>query len=288
MTIPHITLSAGGDLLHFAHANGYPPGAYAPFLEYFTSEYRVVASSFRPLWPNADPEEVSHWGVLGDDLLRFLESYRNKTSPEQNKIIGVGHSVGATSTLMAALQRPELFRALVLVEPILFMPWMSVAWGIVKKLGLQYRLHPLIKGALKRRRRFSSREAMYENYRTKSIFRRIPDQGLRAYVNALSHVEPDGEAILVYSPVWEARIYATAGAHDPFIWRRAPKLELPVLLVQGADTDAFGDRVAQRLLKRLPHAKLHTIPETGHLAPLEAPERVFEVISGFLRRVSKD
>ena len=284
MKIPYITFGEEGRFLHFAHANGYPPKTYTPFLEHFASDYRVVASSLRPLWPGADPEEFSNWSVLGNDLLEFLEMAKRETSPGQSQIIGVGHSVGAAATLIAALERPELFQALVLVEPVIFLPWMSFVWRLVTKLGLQYRFHPLIKGALKRRDRFPSREAMYENYRSKSIFNRISDRGLHEYVNALARVEPNGEVTLTYSPAWEARIYATAGLYDPHTWRLVPKLNIPTLLVQGAHTDTFRDSTAQRLLKFLPRAELQVIPEAGHLAPLEAPENVFRVINSWLGR----
>ena len=284
MTIPYTTFSTDGEFLHFAHANGYPPGAYTPFLEYFTPEYQVVASSFRPLWTDSTPGKFAAWDVLADDLLSFLEDA--KINPRgTGKIIGIGHSLGATSTLIAALKRPEYFRALVLIEPIFFMPWMRMLWWLVTKLGAGYRVHPLIKGALKRRAHFPSREAMYENYRTKSVFHRISDQGLRAYVNALAHIEPDGTVTLAYPPAWEARIYATAGTSDPFVWKHAPRLNIPTLLIQGAETDAFGDSVAQRLLQHIPQAKLRAIPQTGHLAPLEKPKMVFEVIDDFLGRV---
>ena len=126
---------------------------------------------------------------------------------------------------------------------------------------------------------------MYENYRSKTVFRRISDHGLHEYVNALATDDSHGGVTLAYSPEWEARISSTARLHDHQIWRLAPKLQLPVLLIQGEETDAFGDQVAQRLLKRLPHAELHTIPETGHLAPLEEPERIYQVINNFLGMV---
>jgi len=283
MNIPHITFGEEGRFLHFAHANGYPPKTYTPFLEHFASNYRVIASSLRPLWPGSDPEEFSNWSVLGNDLLEFLETDECQTPPGQSQIIGVGHSVGAAATLIAAVERPELFQALVLVEPVIFLPWMSFAWRLVTKLGLQYSFHPLIKGALKRRDRFPSREAMYKNYRSKSIFRRISDSGLEEYVNALARVEPNGEVTLAYSPAWEARIYATAGLYDPHTWQLLPKLNIPILLVQGAHTDSFEDSTAHRLLRFLPCAELQVIPEVGHLAPLEAPENVFQVINSWLR-----
>lgn len=288
MTIPCTVFGEEGKLLHFSHANGYPPCSYSIFLKQFTPKYQVIAPWLRPLWSEDAPQTVSDWRVFRDDLLSFLNQGEDQItwpSPGGSKVLGVGHSVGATATLLAALRHPELFRALVLIEPILFLPRINILWKIVTMLGLSYHVHPLIRGALKRRRHFLNKEAMYENYRSKAVFRRISDRGLREYVNALARDDARGGVTLAYPPAWEARIYATAGLYDHQIWRFAPKLKLPVLLIRGAETDAFGGQVAQRLLARLPRAELRTIPKTGHLAPLEAPESVFQVISHFLRVV---
>lgn len=283
MTIPYTVFEGEGSLLSFSHANGYPPECYTPFLKQFTPKYHVVAPWLRPLWSDQTPKVVSNWRVFGDDLLAFFAHVRERYlthTPEDNKALGVGHSVGATSTLLAAMQRPDWFHALVLVEPILFLPYLSILWRVVSLLGLRYRLSPLIQGALKRKRYFQSREEMFENYRSKTVFRRISDQGLWEYVNALAWEDACGVR-LSYPPAWEARVYAIAGLCDHQIWRSVKKLKIPVLLIQGAETDAFSDRTAKKLLKRLPQSQLSVIPETGHLAPLEAPESVFQVINNF-------
>ena len=45
--IPFIDFGGAGPYLHFAAANGYPPGAYRPLVETLTPRYRVCSMLFR-------------------------------------------------------------------------------------------------------------------------------------------------------------------------------------------------------------------------------------------------
>ncbi len=60
-------------------------------------------------------------------------------------MIGIGHSMGATTTLRLALRQPERFQLLVLIDPVMFPPLTGIAWNIIFRLGLAYQLHPLVK-----------------------------------------------------------------------------------------------------------------------------------------------
>jgi pimeloyl-ACP methyl ester carboxylesterase len=74
----------------------------------------------------------------------------------------VGHSIGATVTLRAALRDPGKFRALVLIDPVLFVPGFMLYWHIFRLAGLGERFHPLIQRAKKRRRTFDDLETLFE------------------------------------------------------------------------------------------------------------------------------
>ena len=56
--IPFTDYGGDGRILHFAHANGYPPEAYKPLLEKLSNKYHLLAMRMRPLWHNSDPEIV--------------------------------------------------------------------------------------------------------------------------------------------------------------------------------------------------------------------------------------
>lgn len=276
--IPYTDFGGDGPALHFYHANGYPPKAYAPLLQRFTTDYHVTAMHARPLWGNANPEEINHWGPFVEDLITFLEA--GYDAP----VVGMGHSVGATTTLLAALRRPDLFSAVVLLDPVIFPPWFGLGWRLVWRLGLAYRLHPLVPAALKRRRVFESQQAMFNSYRKKEIFSRISDDGLWAYIRAITRTEDNGRAVLTYPAEWEARIYVTGIFLDDRLWKDLHTLQVPLLLIYGERSDAFWESSAQRVRRHLPEAQLHRIPDATHLVPLEYPEEVSQITLQFLRK----
>lgn len=268
-----------GPLLVFAHANGYPPAAYAPFLACLEGDYQILAFHNRMLWPGSDPASVRDWQPFADDLAYGLDQRGLQGLP------AIGHSIGATTCLRLALQQPGRFSALVLIDPVLLPPWHSLFWDLVFRLGLAYRAHPLISATLRRRRLFASPEAMFANYRSKGVFQRLSDAALWAYVQAIARPRPDGQVELCYPPEWEARIYATGLRRDLEIWRLLPRLRPPVLVLRGALTDTFWESTAALFQRRLPAAQILTLPETTHLLPLEQPEQTARPILEFLRRL---
>src|SRR5215510_2046837 len=126
MKISFVEHGGSGLPLHFLHANGYPLDCYKPLIELLQTYYHVFGMLLRPLWGDSKPEEINDWRIFSDDLLRFLSDY--KTEP----VIGVGHSIGATVTLRAALRDPGRFRALVLIEPVLFPAGRMIFWNFVR------------------------------------------------------------------------------------------------------------------------------------------------------------
>lgn len=279
--IPLVDFDGGGPSLHFAHANGYPPHAYAPLIETLTPHHHVTAMLMRPLWPGHPPDGLRDWSPLADDLIQFLDERGER------EVIGVGHSLGGVVTLIAALRRPELFRAVVMIDPVLLPYSVLFAWTIAYKLGLAHRLHPLIPATLRRQRVFESAEAMYASYRRKSVFSRIDDHGLRACVEALARPRPDGQVELAYPTDWEVKIYLIGPLVEWKLWPQVKELRVPLLVVRGQETDAFVPVAARMMQTRLPRAEIRTIAGAGHLVPLEKPEEVGAVIHEFLERVER-
>ena len=275
--LPYVDFGGEGPPAHFAHANGYPPLAYRQLLLRLATSHRVIAMQMRPLWPGAEPCSISSWRPLADDLALFLDQ-QNLT-----RLVGWGHSMGATTTLRLALRQPERFQSLVLIDPVFFQPYMTFIWDLIYRLGLAYRVHPLVKGALKRRDHFESHAAMYANYRQKAVFKRMSDTALLDYVEALGCPRPDGTIELCYPASWEARIYVTGLRADLELWRELPKLNVPLLIFRGAETDTFRESTARRVQHCLPSAQIHTIPEATHLVALEKPEEILAIAKDFLR-----
>jgi len=278
--IPFFDLASSAGLpLHFLHANGYPPECYRPFLERLQTEYHVLGMLLRPLWPHSNPNEIQDWHLFSDDLSQFL-------APQPAPVIGVGHSIGAIVTLRAALRNPDKFRALILLDPVLFVPSRLISWKIFYTLGLGDRIHPLIKGAKRRRRAFDDLETVFRGYRNRSIFRYMSDENLRIYIEGITHRKTDGSYELVYSPDWEAQIYRT-GLQDFDLWRDLPKLKVPALFIRGVETDTFLENAARLVKRRQPKACVETLEKSTHLLPMERPQEVFDMIQSFLKQTLK-
>ncbi len=274
MTIPYFIHGGSGRPLHFLHANGYPPGCYKPLLDRLQTQYHVFGMLLRPLWQNSNPGEIHNWKPFTQDLLQLLAD--TQTEP----VIGVGHSIGAIVTLRAALRDPGKFRALVLLDPVLFVPSFLVWWNFIRAIGLGYRLHPMISGALKRRRTFDDLEKVFSRYRTRTVFKYMSDEDLWHYVTGITRKREQGYE-LVFSPEWEAHIYYT-GLVDFDIWRDLPKLQVPTLFIRGAETDTFLEKAANLIKRKQSGVHIETLEKSTHLLPLERPNEVFDIMQSFL------
>ena len=278
----HFDFGGTGAPLHFLHANGYPPDCYKPLFELLKTEYHVFGMPLRPLWDEAKIDDIKDWQPFSDDLLRFLDKGREDPAPTNNDpVIGVGHSIGAIVTLRTALRDQSKFRALILIDPVLFVPRFLINWHIVRVLGLGDILHPLITGAKKRRRTFDDLETVYRGYRNRNIFRYMSDKNLRIYIEGITRKIDNGYE-LVYSPEWEAHIYRT-GLRDFDIWRELPKLEVPTLFIRGTETDTFLEAAARLVKQKQPKVRVEALEKSTHILPLERPKEVFEIMQSFLK-----
>ena len=264
-------LGGQGPVLHLAHANGFPPGAYRLFAQALAAHYRVVALPARPLWPGSMPEEAPTWRTMAGDMLRGLEAL------DAPGMVGLGHSMGGVFTLWAAIDRPDLYRAVVLIDPVILPPHWLWWLRLARAAGLDGRM-PLVQATLRRRRTWPGQQACFDHYRRKDLFARWPDDALWDYVRAAVHEE--GEAVtLRYRPEWEAHIFATVPVD---IWPDVPRLSVPCLVVRGEHSKTFVPGAEARVARLLPAARVVTIPGATHLLPMERPRETATAVLDFL------
>jgi pimeloyl-ACP methyl ester carboxylesterase len=278
VNIPSFDYDGNGAPLHFLHANGYPPACYKPLFELLKTRYHVFGMMLRPLWNDSKIDDIDDWHPLSDDLLRFL------TTSGLGPAIGVGHSIGGIVTLRAALHDPSRFRALILLDPVLFVPSFLIMWNLIRALGLGNKLHPKIAGALKRRRTFDNLEMVFRGYRTRDVFKYMSDENLHTYIAGITKPKADGGFELIHSPEWESHIYLT-GLRDFDLWRELPKLKVPTLIIRGAETDTFLEKAADLVKKKNPKIQIKTLEKSTHILPLERPQEVFNLMRAFLSNI---
>lgn len=261
MPIPFDDFGGQGPPLHFAHANGYPPACYRRMLEKLANHYRVKAIQHRPLWPDSQPEDVTDWQEMADDMVRFFEEQNMKD------VFGVGHSLGAVTTMMAAIKRPELFRALVLIEPVFLMPMVLQMFAKYVDEG-NYEFFPLVQITEGRTRYWPDRQAAFDHFRPKRVFARWSDETLWDYIWHGLRDSDSGGVELIYRPEWEARIYVLPPTD---VWDLLPQLDHPTLAIRGAETDTLVPAAWGLWQINQPQAKFEEFSGTGHLLPMEEP-----------------
>ena len=274
--LPARDFGGNGEFVYFLHANGYPPECYLPLVRGLASKYHVVCPLMRPLRENCPPESIKSWEPLSRDFLQYLNAQK------AGKAIVIGHSLGSVVGLRSAIYSPESFRAIVLIDPVLFPPAVIHGWQLIKTMGLGEYIHPLIPTAKKRRRTFENLDVIYRAYRQKSIFRRIDDEKLKFMIKGMVKSVDGNSYELSYSPEWEVRIYYTGVSSDMDLWENIPKIEIPVLIIRGAGTNTFLPITARRVQRMNPRIRIESVERSTHLVPLERPEEVSQIILDYL------
>lgn len=274
--IPAMDFGGEGPDLLFLHANGYPPPCYRQLLGLLTMQFHVTAMLQRPLWENSHPRHIRDWKPLSEDLLHFLDE--NASRPPK---VVVGHSMGGIAALRAALRQPERFQRLILLDPVLLPPLYIVIWNIALAFKFGHRLHPHIMSAMNRRREFDDLDSLFKRYRERPAFKYMDDDALRAYIEGITRPRENGGYELIYSPEWESHIYYASIWHDMDLWRALPSLEVPTLIIRGAETDTFWETTARKVRRLNPSVHVETIEKATHLVALERPRKVFEIMHSF-------
>lgn len=268
--IPFVDFGGSGPLLHFAHANGYPPRSFRRFLAPFTEQYHVLAVEHRPLWSDDEPQQLHTWHTIAADLIRFFEQEGLRD------VVGVGHSLGAVVTMIAAVERPALFSKLVLIEPIFLPPDVLRALAEDPEIILSL---PLVQATRNRRNRWPNRQTAFAHFRAKSVFGRCADDVLWDYVQYALEETEDGRVGLRYRREWEARVYSRPPLN---VWHLLPLVDRPTLGIRGAESDALWPEAWARWQEVQPEASFLEFEEAGHLVPLEQPQRVAAAMRDFL------
>lgn len=197
--------------LIFAHANGFNAYAYRSLLQPLSGALRIWAPDLRGHGQTrlpARPEGRRSWKDHRDDLIALLDAV------EGPPVALAGHSIGGTSGLLAAAERPGRVSRLLLLDPVIWRREMVLAMSLplVGRLAQRF---PIVQGTLKRRALFDSREQALKSYRGRGAFKGWSDMVLADYlVDGLTETDQGFE--LTCSPAWEASNYA-AQAHNP--WR---------------------------------------------------------------------
>lgn len=264
-----------GPMAHFSHATGLCAGTYTPLAERLSPHLRILGMDDRGHGRTraaTNLQKLKNWNIFVDDLERFVEDLGEP-------VIAMGHSRGATVSLLLTIKRPDLVRALILIDPTI-LPFSWMWWWYLAKLTGLARFVPIIATAAKRRNVWPDQKSILEAYRIKTVFQTWQDGFLEAYVQDGTEKTGNGTIRLSCDPAWESKCFAVC-PHD--VWRYIPRLQKPTLVLYGAESDTFLASAAKRFKTKVPGVALRCFEDTGHFVPMQRPDETAEVIVDFLK-----
>ncbi|MDA7088011.1 alpha/beta hydrolase [Pseudomonas sp. SA3-5] len=263
-----------GEAAHFYHANGFPLSVYEPLLTRLSARLAISGLACRATWPGiGQPPRRRDWQLYADDLIDFIEHHYRRP------IIGIGHSLGATSTILAAAKRPELFKALVLIEPAMVSPGLARLARCLPK-ALMQRTEPA-RSTLAKTDRWPSREAFLQQCQQTRGYRRFGQETLQALARHAVVEAPDGQVQLAFPKHWEAHNYT----QPPNVMAQLERLPMPCVAIRGKPSVFFTEQLWQEWQRRCPRTHFEQDLDHGHLLPLENPAGCQQLIERGLARI---
>lgn len=254
--------------LVWAHATGFHSHCYQPLANRLGQSFRSYAFDHRGhgAAEGIDPTGLV-WQHYGNDAIAATAHIYSLT---QSPLIGVGHSMGGATLLMAAQRQPHMFRALFLYEPIVFPP-QGFSDDFERKGE-----NPLAGGARKRRALFDSYDAALENFSAKPPLNTFDTDVRTQYVRYGFHEVADGVA-LNCAPEQEARTYETGGVAPP--WNELQTIDVPVWIISGKRQPMQPSFIAAHIAEELPNATYVQWDDLGHFGPFEQPDTICSFIA---------
>ena len=258
---------AHSEAMVFAHATGFNAETYRALLAPLASRFHLFACDLRghgfSTLP-ARPGFAEGWTIFRDDLVALLAQLTIEPA------ILVGHSLGATTGLMAAAAAQSRVRALILVEPVLVPPAgiedCEPAMGLVQR-------------AAQRRSAFPSREAALDSYRGRGIFASWPDSAIRDYLAGGLIEIGDGTWRLACAPDWEAEIFRET---PPGVARIIADVTCPLTILHGTIASTAAPSELAFIQRAKPDAQVVTVEGANHFLPIGQPRRVRDEIMAAL------
>lgn len=247
----------------FVHATGFCKEVCAPVvsdLYAIRSGFRAIAMDQRAHGDSTAPDPPFDWWDTAADIVELLAG--------EPPTIGAGHSAGAAALAMAELLAPGTFRGLVLVEPIIFPP----PYG-------RFPDNPMSVAALRRRDRFPSRQAAFDNWRPKPAFVGWEDRALWAYVDGGLR-ESAGEWVLKCTRESEAETFMAATEHRA--WDRLDEVGAETLVIAGEHSTTHKEPFVAELVGRMPNARYEIVTDTSHMVWMERPGLVADRVARFM------
>lgn len=253
---PRIAVDVAGEgpLLLFLHGIGGNRSNWRDQLPVFAADFTAAAWDARGYGDSDDYEGALDFAAFSADLRRVLDHFK----AERAHLCGL--SMGGRIALDFHDRHPERVASLTLCDT---QPGLGQMPAERRREFIRLRQEPLLQGR--------SPAEIAPAVARSLVSRKAPAAVTQRLVDSMAALHKES-----YLKTIEAS----------FLYERSPDLErirVPTHIVVGADDTLTPPEVARGMARRIPEARLTILPECGHLANLEQPERFNAAVLGFLR-----
>ena len=261
--------------IYFSHANGFNGLTYKTLLNKISPNQKIISYDLRGHGKStvpAEPEKLKSWQRYRDDLITILEKNNEPSTL-------IGHSLGGTTSLLVAFKRPDLVSKIILIDPVLLSLTYWLGTKVVQSVGLIEKVHPMVKGALVRKKTWVSKEEAFQYFSGKKLFRKVIPEAINDYIDGGMKKINENLYELNCSPKWEAATFKlTSGGN----WFNLKKSNVPTKIILTPNSVVCSEKSQKKLKKSIAKIEFVTLENTTHMLPLEDIDGVGNEILSFL------
>lgn len=254
------------------HATGFHARVWDQVVAALPAGTHVIAPDSLGHGRSAKPATLSDWLVTSDFLLPLIDRFAG------TPLVGCGHSMGGHILTRLAAERPDAFRHLVLIDPVI-MPPEFYDDGAAQPIADPSE-HPVAR----RRGRWDGWDAMAASFRTRPPYVHWRPEVLADYCRYGLLPRADGEGYdLACPPELEASVYLSALRTNPYEW--FGRITAPVSVIRAKTGERSGEvdfsvsPTWPGLGEHLGAVRDEHWSELSHFIPMEAPHRLADLIA---------
>lgn len=255
--------------LHFAHANGFPGPSYQQIFNHFPADFSVNAITkfaHSPRFPvNAN---------LANQVAELIDYLKTSVA---KPVYAVGHSMGAVVSFMAACERPDLIKGVIMLDPPIASGMARIVFKLLKYSPLIDKFSPAGKAKV-RCQSWSLDTDLVAYFKGKKLFENFQLECIQDYVAAATE-QLDDKFVLNFDAQIEANIYRNVPHNINQYYKR---LKVPALLITGENSDVCVPPLLSTFIKQT-KIEQQIVKGAGHMFPLEQPQQVANMITQKIR-----
>lgn len=161
-------------VIHFAHGNGFPSPCYRQFLLALSDDYDV--NFVDKLGHNPNYPVSENWHNLVDEVINSI------VEQSHSPVIAIGHSLGGILSFLASIERPELIKAVVMIDSPIIGPVKSLFLRMAKRFNIIDKVTPAQR-TRGRRTHWQDKESVLRYLKSKPIFQTFSDACIQDYID---------------------------------------------------------------------------------------------------------